>query len=120
MQLLKATPMLITTNIRDTIDFYVNVLGFQCENFVEGWGWASLVKDEVRIMLSTPNDHENFEEPCLTGSIYFKTDNVEEIWCKLKDKTIVCYELETFDYGMKEFAIYDNNGYMLQFGQEIN
>jgi len=23
------------------------------------------------------------------------------------------------DWGMREFAIYDNNGYMLQFGQEI-
>ena len=26
---------------------------------------------------------------------------------------------EDFEHGMREFAIYDNNGYMLQFGQEI-
>ena len=24
--------------------------------------------------------------------------------------------MEEFHYGMREFAIYDNNGYMLQFG----
>jgi hypothetical protein len=29
----------------------------------------------------------------------------------------VAYPLEDFHYGMREFAIYDNNGYMLQFGQ---
>ncbi|MFN5228579.1 MAG: hypothetical protein ACK5Q3_18600 [Planctomycetota bacterium] len=27
--------------------------------------------------------------------------------------------LEDFDYGMREFAIYDNNGYLLQFGQSL-
>jgi len=37
---------------------------------------------------------------------------------RLKDKVRVCYPLENFEYGMREFAIYDNNGYLLQFGQE--
>lgn len=30
------------------------------------------------------------------------------------------YPVEDFGYGMREFAIYDNNGYLLQFGQEIS
>jgi len=28
----------------------------------------------------------------------------------------VVYPIESFDYGMREFAIRDNNGYILQFG----
>jgi hypothetical protein len=32
----------------------------------------------------------------------------------------VCYGIEDFFYGMREFAIYDNNGYLLQFGQPIS
>jgi hypothetical protein len=31
----------------------------------------------------------------------------------------IVYPLEDFPYGMREFAIRDNNGYILQFGQEI-
>jgi len=31
----------------------------------------------------------------------------------------VVYPLEDCAYGMREFAIRDNNGYILQFGQEI-
>jgi hypothetical protein len=31
----------------------------------------------------------------------------------------ICYLIETFEYGTREFAIYDNNGYVLQFGQEL-
>ena len=38
---------------------------------------------------------------------------------KLKDKCKVCYPIETFDYGMREFGVYDINGYLLQFGQPV-
>lgn len=31
----------------------------------------------------------------------------------------VCYPIEDFHYGMREFAIFDNNGYLLQFGQPV-
>ncbi|MGQ0540780.1 MAG: hypothetical protein ACT4O9_02875 [Blastocatellia bacterium] len=37
----------------------------------------------------------------------------------MKDKALVCYDIEDFPYGMREFAVYDNNGYILQFVQEI-
>jgi hypothetical protein len=46
-----------------------------------------------------------------------------EFYCdilnELKDKAKICYEPETFEWGMREFGIYDNNGYLLQFGQEM-
>lgn len=38
---------------------------------------------------------------------------------ELKDKAKVCYDIEDFCYGMREFAIYDNNDNLQQFGQEI-
>jgi uncharacterized glyoxalase superfamily protein PhnB len=41
------------------------------------------------------------------------------MWNKLKDKATVCYGIEDTVYGMREFAVCDNNGYLLQFGQEI-
>lgn len=31
----------------------------------------------------------------------------------------VCYAIENFGYGMREFGVYDNNGYLLQFGQPL-
>ena len=37
--------------------------------------------------------------------------------CTAEVDTVV-YPMETFGYGMREFAVYDNNGYLLQFGQE--
>ena len=37
----------------------------------------------------------------------------------VKDHAQVCYPIEDFHYGMREFAIFDNNGYLLQFGQPV-
>lgn len=57
--------------------------------------------------------------PGFAGPLYINTSGVGELWEKLKDKTRVCYPVENFDYGMREFAVYDNNGYLLQFGEDI-
>jgi hypothetical protein len=51
----------------------------------------------------------------LPGTIEFYT----RAWSQLKDQARVYYAIETFPYGMREFAIYDNNGYLLQFGEAI-
>ena len=41
------------------------------------------------------------------------------VWEQLQATATICYPLEDFAYGMREFAIYDNNGYVLQFGEVI-
>ena len=119
MKLREVRPILRTKNLLETVEFYTKRLGFACESLNEQWGWASLKRDEVTIMIAKPNDHEQFDEPSFTGSLYLYSDDVEAAWQQLKDETRVCYPIEDFEYGMREFAIYDNNGYVLQFGQEL-
>jgi uncharacterized glyoxalase superfamily protein PhnB len=119
MRLTKLRPTLWTENLHATVDFYVQVLGFICEEFNEHWGWASLWKDEVELMVSAPDEHSHYHQIGFTGSFYFNVENVDALWSQLKDRVAVSYEPENFEWGMREFGIYDNNGYLLQFGQEI-
>lgn len=112
-------PMLWTEDLKGSVDFYVERLGFTCNELNEEWGWASLSIDDTGIMLARPNEHTPYEKIAFTGSFYFNTDDVDALWEQLKDKAEVCYGIEDFHYGMREFAIFDNNGYLLQFGQEI-
>ncbi|WP_313808069.1 VOC family protein [Flavobacterium sp.] len=112
-------PMLRTNELKETIAFYVNVLGFTCGEYNEDWGWAALHRDDVEIMLAKPNEHTPFDKPIFTGSFYINVDSADQLWEQLKDKCNVCYEIETFDWGMREFAVYDNNGYLLQFGHNV-
>ena len=113
-------PMLYTKQLSETIAFYTKVLGFECAAFEETYGWASLQKDDLEIMLAYPNVNMQFEQPAITGSFYITTDKVDELWMAVKDKCRICYEIESFDYGMREFGVYDNNGYLLQFGQQLD
>ena len=113
------TPTLYTRDIRGSVDFYVNTLGFEREG-PDGGGVAIVRRDDVEIMFAWPNVHMPFEAPVLTGTLYIHCDDVDAAWEQVKDAARVCYPVEDFDYGMREFAIFDNNGYLLQFGQEID
>lgn len=116
MKLETVVPMLTVTDLDATLAFYRDVLGFECPERLEGW--AVVQRDGVEVMFSLPNQHVPFEKSILTGSLYFKLDDVDALWQELKDKARILYPIETFDYGMREFAILDNNGYCLQFGTE--
>jgi uncharacterized glyoxalase superfamily protein PhnB len=118
MKLTSLRPIFWTEDVQKTIEFYTSVLGFSTDEVDSDRGWASLSKDGVELMLAKPNDHTPYDKIGFTGSFYFKTDDVDAAWAELKDKARVCYDIENFEWGMREFAIYDNNGYMLQFGQE--
>lgn len=111
-------PIIWTKDLQKTTKFYKK-LGFMIADQNEDWIWACLQKDDVEIMLAYPNEGTDFERANFTGSFYFVVDNVNELWSQVKDNCEVVYEIETFEWDMREFAIYDNNGYILQFGQEI-
>ena len=119
MKYKRLTPMLWTEDLQASIAFYTQILGFTCAEFNEEWQWAALHLDAIELMLAQPNQHTPYDKIGFTGSFYIEVDDVETLWLRLKNKTTIVYELETFDWGMKEFAIKDNNGYMLQFGQNM-
>lgn len=115
----KLIPVFYTKEINATKDFYTQIIGFKTVSEDSNNTWAILQLDNVEIMMSQPNEHLPFEKPNFTGTFYIRTSKVDDLWNKLKNKVSVCYPIENFEYGMREFAIYDNNGYILQFGQEI-
>lgn len=114
------TPMLWTNDLEGTIDFYSGMLGFALDEYNADWGWCHMHRDTVNLMFARPV--ETMPEnglPICTGSFYIYTDETDEAWAMLKDKTSVRYPIGNYAHGMREFAILDNNGYMLQFGREL-
>lgn len=126
MRVTELRPMLWTEDLYKTVAFYTETLGFKANEVNHDWGWASLSLDDVSLMFTVPlkfdapEEHPAPEKISLSGSLYFNTDDVDAMWEKLRDITTISYGIENFEHGMREFAIYDNNGYILQFGQEIS
>ena len=96
MKLNHLRPMIEVASMDETLGFYRSVLGFTSVNRIDG-----------------------FERPLFTGSFDFKCEDRDAWWDSLKDKAPVVYPIENFHDLMREFAIRDNNGYCLQFGNEI-
>lgn len=120
MKFKRLTPLLWTENLQETLTFYTEILGFVCSEYNQEWQWAALHQNDVELMIAKPNEHTAYEKIGFTGSFYFEVDDVDFLWEQLKNQVEIVYELETFDWGMKEFAIKDTNGYILQFGQNIS
>jgi uncharacterized glyoxalase superfamily protein PhnB len=120
MKFTDLSPMLETNDIKATIEFYTGTLGFALRGTFEYEGtitWCDLVRDDVAIMFSLPNQNMNYGRILLSGSLYINAEDVDALWNLLKDKCEVVYPPENFEYGMREFAIKDNNGYVLNFGE---
>lgn len=113
------TPMIWTNAFQETIDFYTGRLGFVCGDRNDDWGWAGLYHGAIDLMVARPNAHTPFERPVFTGSFYFKVEDVDAWWEVVKDQVEIVYAPETFAWNMREFGIHDNNGYILQFGQDL-
>ncbi len=118
MSLIGQSIMLQVDNMSDTIHSYESDLGFKCTARM-GDDWANLQRDNISIMLSCRHGPGQDRPPQMTASIYLFTDSVDALWDELKDVTSIAYPIETFDFGMREFAIIDCNGYMIQFGQNV-
>lgn len=111
-------PMLQTRKMTETIAFYTQILGFSVAGLAGGNDpyWCSLERDGVRIMFMT-NDHVG--EPRLSGTLYLNMTGVLAHHEAIKNSVEVLWGPEDFDYGMREFAIRENNGYTISFGEPI-
>ena len=69
MKLTNLTPLLETDNLKETIEFYTENLGFVCESVYPDNGtpcWANLQKDVVTLMFSLKSPHTRAEKPIVT------------------------------------------------------
>ncbi len=120
MKLKQLIPMLESDDMEATIGFYTETLGFKVYDKAEnerGTYWCSLYRDDAEIMFTDRNVHSKEKKATFHGVLYFYPDNVNELWEELREKVKVEWEPQDFGYGMYDFAIRDNNDFILAFGQ---
>ncbi|MEW8507174.1 MAG: VOC family protein [Candidatus Thiodiazotropha sp.] len=122
MAILSVTPQLRTTNIENSIDFYVSKLGFELafryEDFYAGINVGGQqihfkLVDEADPSLAFVHQGEHFH-------LYFTTDDVEKKAQALGQLGIPFHSAITETaWGTKEFAVADDQGHILYFGQPL-
>ncbi|MEM7372363.1 MAG: VOC family protein [Bacteroidota bacterium] len=123
MALMRMIPMLESGDLKVSLAYYRDVLGFDVSGIMPDAVnpyWLALKREGAELMFTTRNDHSPHLNPVMTGVLYFYPEDVEALWEELKDKVTVEWPLQEFSYGMLEFGIRDCHGYLLSFGKAVS
>ena len=117
------TANIMVKNVKETIEFYEEKLGFSKVLSVPEEGevlnFAILNKDKISIMLQEQenllSEYNTLQkgEIIPTFTLFITVDDVLKMYNELKDKVEIAKELHKTFYGKDEFAIFDNNGNIL-------
>ncbi|NJM34976.1 MAG: hypothetical protein HC850_10055 [Rhodomicrobium sp.] len=116
------TPSLYAPDIAAAIRFYTELLGFEkTGSYKDDSGaeiWAEAARGEARIWFFS-HALDGRPQPVFSGLIYIFIEDVDGMAAKLSGKVKALWGPETQDYGLREFAIEDLNGYMLVFAKDV-
>jgi len=116
----KATPMIHVPNVRATVEWYQSI-GFTVTNTYgdndDSLSFAMLSFGSGEVMFneggkpSTSNRRE--------VDLYIHSDQVDDLYHRLKDRVDIVEGLHDTFYGMREFLIRDLNRFWITFGQDL-
>ncbi len=116
VELSHIVPILPTSDINQTLDFYVNTLGFEND-----WNW----EDNTMIRVKRGSITLIFEKNGSTGANIKGLDfmvflsGVDSFYHEVRDKVKFADDIEDKPWGLREFAIQDNNGIFLRFAESL-
>ena len=121
------SPTLAVRNMKQTIEFYKNSLGFEMGMAfpdADNPEYADLSKDGMVIMfILAENIGIGSEEKLGVGvNIYMQIDgDIDEYYNKLKNKGVkIVVDIKDEPYGIRDFTVEDIDGYKLTFNQLSN
>jgi lactoylglutathione lyase len=124
----KLTPNLLVSSVARSLDFYVDVLGFDRGMTVPGqapFRFAQETAGPVEIFLNDASTVAK-ESPQLAGqafgggnTMFIEVEGIDALHEAIAPKTKIVMPLVTQWYGMREFAIEDPDGYVMTFAQRV-
>jgi uncharacterized glyoxalase superfamily protein PhnB len=111
--------MIHVPDIRATIEWYKSidfaVIGTNEEDGELNWAMLSFGEGQVMFNIGGRRSTQDRREV----DLYVQTENVEDLYERLRERVEVREGLHDTFYGMREFIIRDINGFWVTFGQEI-
>jgi uncharacterized glyoxalase superfamily protein PhnB len=121
-----AVPIFLVDDVIEAADYYRDQLCFEV-NFLYGepptYGSVSRGEVSVNFSKSVPPGRRNGMAGAGPGSgadVYVIVGGIDELYEELRAREVnIVRQIESYDYGMREFVIEDPNGYRLVFGQGV-
>lgn len=118
---IRSNPHLPVRNLRQTLDYYRDTLGFTDE-----WTWTNaegkvsdggIRRDEMRLLFGEDADFVDVIESYRRSRLplMWFVEDIDQVYLEFWDRGIkFADELRTHPYGLREFAFVDINGYYIR------
>lgn len=116
----RVLPCLIVADMRRSLDFYLHQLGFTQTGYypIESDPVRTEVRrDDVAIVLVADPSRGPDGPPTFTGALYIFPDSIDALVEELHGKVPFAWGPEEREYGLREFAIRDPDGYTMVFAE---
>lgn len=121
------SPNIGVESVDESVKFYTDILGFNLamRNPETGeMNWAMVVNGDVSIMFQEINclkeEYPQLEKRSLSAALtlYIHMKNMGELYQRIKGTKYLAVDLHQTFYGANEFALFDNNGYILTISEK--
>jgi uncharacterized glyoxalase superfamily protein PhnB len=117
---IKAGPHLPVKDLRLTLEYYRDQLGF-----VEEWTWGNLDggirRDDLRLLFVENKEFaDTINNQAHRLALIWFVEHIDDIFIEFKNRGIeITDEIQAHPYGLKEFAFIDINGYYIRVAENI-
>jgi catechol 2,3-dioxygenase-like lactoylglutathione lyase family enzyme len=120
---MKLEPMIYTTNIERSIQFYRDVLGFKVDEYYpnkESPTWVCIrIGEDLLGIGKTFSDINHKLHPrgvdCSGVQFYIRVPDVDRVYDKYRRQVDIIDDIETKPWGDREFTFKDPDGYLISF-----
>jgi catechol 2,3-dioxygenase-like lactoylglutathione lyase family enzyme len=115
----RLVPSLLVCDLGRTLAFYAQ-LGFERTGVwpdADRPSWAEVRRDGVVLQFHDQPPHGTPPDPVCSGTFYVFPDDVQALADELRGRVPFAWGPEVMDYGMREFAVQDPDGYYLAFAE---
>ncbi|HEY2761453.1 MAG TPA: VOC family protein, partial [Pirellulales bacterium] len=112
----RVLPCLLVSDMRRSLNFYVETLGFVQTGYYPIPSepvHTEVRRDDVAIILYTEPVHGRDQQPAFTGALYLFPAAIDQVAEELSGKVPFAWGPEDTEFGFREFAIRDPDGYTL-------
>lgn len=110
----KAIPILASLNIERSLKFFNEVLGFKTKHF-EGFSYGMAARGDTEIHFWACDEKHIAENT----SCYIRVADINALHAELSAKLPTLQGVTTTAWGMAELYVFDPDGNLIKFGQEV-
>lgn len=113
-------PSLLVADLEETFGFY-EALGFTRSGALpdDAPVWGEVTRDGISLQFYTEPPQGTPGTPVLSGTLYVRTNDVLALANEFSGATPFIWGPEVMDYGMREFAVRDPDGYLIAFTEPV-